>query len=84
MYLSRQLEIREGDPKISLLEASLRWLRHHSNLSDDDAIILGFSKLKHFGANLDIMNKGPLPDDVLVLLDEAWNIVDTKCPKYYR
>ena len=83
MYLSQQLEKIAGG-ELSLLEVSLRWLRHHSKLSDHDAIILGFSKLKHFEVNLGLMNKGPLSNDVLQLLDEAWDNVNTKCPKYHR
>lgn len=83
MYLSQKLKTREGI-KMSLLEVSLRWLRYHSKLLDDDAIILGFSKLEHCDANLDIMKKGPLPDDILILLDKAWDTISTKCPKYHR
>lgn len=81
--LSEQLKGR-GMADLSMIEVAFRWLRHHSQLKEDDGIILGISKPEHFEKNLKLMNKGPLPADVLALLGEVWGLIESKCPKYYR
>ncbi|KAF8140787.1 NADP-dependent oxidoreductase domain-containing protein [Mycena galopus ATCC 62051] len=55
-------------------EAALRWLAHHSVLRKElgDAIIIGVGSKKHLEENLDALDKGPLPDDVVVALDAGW------------
>jgi len=71
--------------EVTLLEASLRWLQHHSNLIDDDGVILGFSKLEHFQQNVDAACvTEPLHENVIQAFDEAWNNIKSDCPKYNR
>lgn len=67
-------------------ECSLRWLVHHSLLSGThgDGIILGASKLPHLVANIEACEGGPLPDDVVCAMDEAWKIARPFCPPYFR
>jgi len=73
------------DKKVSLIEASMRWLRHHSKLIDDDGVILGFSKPEHFQQNIDACNiDDPLHEDVINAFEQAWDNIKSKCPKYYR
>jgi len=68
--------IRSAVKKHNLTEAetALRWINHHSKLSKEagDAIIIGASSLKHLEENLVDLEKGPLPEDVVEALDQAW------------
>jgi len=71
--------------EITLLEASFRWLQCHSNLIDDDGLILGFSKPEHFQQNLDAVNVvEPLHENVVKAFDDAWFRIRSDCPKYNR
>jgi aflatoxin B1 aldehyde reductase len=56
---------------ITEIEAALRWLTHHSELRKEfgDAAIVGASSTKHLEENLEALDKGPLPADVLEALD---------------
>ena len=70
--------------KVSLLEASMRWLHHHSKLTADDGIILGISKPEHFKTNISACGGGPLDGEVVYEFEEAWRNIKSDCPKYYR
>jgi len=73
------------DKKVSLIEASMQWLRHHSKLIDDDGVILGFSKPEHFQPNIDACDiDDPLHEDVVNAFEQAWDNIKSKCPKYFR
>jgi aflatoxin B1 aldehyde reductase len=73
---------------INGIEASLRWIVHHSKLDlreGNDGIIIGVSKLEHLESNLDaLMNKGPLPTEVVEALDQAWEIVQPMSTQYWH
>jgi len=66
---------------ISLVDASLRWLVHHSMA---DALLLGASTLKHFQQNLEACAKGPLSASLCAAIDEAWEIARPVCQRYFR
>ncbi|KAF2970690.1 hypothetical protein GQX73_g2912 [Xylaria multiplex] len=57
------------------LEVSVRWIFHHSKLMDDDCVLLGASKIEQIVENVAFIQKGPLPDDVLPLVEELWDSV---------
>lgn len=60
---------------LTLVEVGFRWLMHHSKLkiSDgNDGIIIGMSSQAQLESNLKDIEKGPLPEDVIEALDEAW------------
>jgi len=71
---------------VSLVEASLRWMVHHSKLTPEDGIILGASSIEQLKQNFAAINKPPLDKIVVDVFDEGWiagsglNI----CPLYYR
>ncbi|KAI0334258.1 Aldo/keto reductase [Cubamyces sp. BRFM 1775] len=71
---------------LTMAEIALRWLEHHSLLSREhgDAIIIGASSIKHVEQNLDDLEKGPLPEEVLKVLDEAWLSVSPHATKYFH
>ncbi|KAI1325381.1 putative oxidoreductase [Xylariaceae sp. FL0255] len=61
---------------LSPLEVAIRWIYHHSALTDDeDAILLGASRISQVIENLALIKKGPLPDSVLPLVEEIWEAV---------
>jgi aflatoxin B1 aldehyde reductase len=72
--------------KLTLAEVSMRWLVHHSSLSKEkgDAIIVGASSVKHLVENLDDLEKGPLPEDVVEAVDRAWATARAVVPKYWH
>ncbi|KAI4612789.1 uncharacterized protein J4E87_010052 [Alternaria ethzedia] len=74
---------------LTLLEIALRWCVHHSELKTrvkggNDGVIIGVSSLKQLEGNLADLEKGPLPDDVVKALDEAWMAAKATAPTYFR
>nr|RBR01993.1 hypothetical protein FVER53263_03002 [Fusarium verticillioides] len=60
---------------LSMLETALRWIIHHSGLkvtNGNDGIIIGMSNIQQLEQNLELVEKGPLPDEVVKALDQAW------------
>jgi len=57
---------------ITFAQAALRWLQHHSALTPEDGVILGASSVKQLEANIIDSEGGPLPDEVVQLLENAW------------
>ncbi|KAF9198797.1 hypothetical protein BGZ49_000279 [Haplosporangium sp. Z 27] len=69
---------------LTLVETALRWMVHHSSLGSKDAIIIGASSTSHLESNLKDVEKGPLPQEVVESLDEAWEHVKVACPSYFK
>ncbi|KIJ60356.1 hypothetical protein HYDPIDRAFT_117260 [Hydnomerulius pinastri MD-312] len=71
---------------LKLTEIALRWCQHHSILTSSDGIILGASSAGQLEENCKNSEKGPLPDDVVAVLDEACRIVKAhgSTPLYWR
>jgi aflatoxin B1 aldehyde reductase len=72
---------------LTLLETALRWCVHHSALKvmdGNDGVIIGVSSLKQLEGNLSDMGKGPLPEDVVQALDQAWLINKGTAPRYWH
>lgn len=69
---------------IPLAEAALRWMRHHSQLTERDAIIIGASSLRHFESNLASLAAGPLPQSVVDAYLKAWEICKPAVASYSR
>jgi aflatoxin B1 aldehyde reductase len=55
--------------------AALRWTAHHSILDNQygDAIIVGASSNQQLEKNLDVIEEGPLPEEVAVAFDNVYN-----------
>ncbi|KAI2464018.1 NADP-dependent oxidoreductase domain-containing protein [Annulohypoxylon bovei var. microspora] len=74
-------------PGLTLIEVALRWVVHHSELKikdGNDGILIGISSHDQLVSNLDNLEKGPLPEDVVQALDEAWNIAKPNAPNYWH
>jgi aflatoxin B1 aldehyde reductase len=83
----RLIEPVAAKHNISLLATAFRWLVHHSALKikdGNDGIILGLSKFEQLEANLKYIEEGPLPDEVVKALDEAWLICKPTTTNYWH
>jgi len=72
---------------LTMIETAFRWLVHHSKLhikDGNDGIIIGVSSLGQLQGNLKDLGKGPLPDDVVKALDEAWLIAKPTTVDYWH
>lgn len=73
---------------LTLLEIAFRWVRHHSALKmdgrGDDGVIIGVSSFEQLKSNLADLEKGPLPQDVVDALDEAWLISKSTTTVYWH
>ncbi|KAF8682172.1 Aldo kereductase [Rhizoctonia solani] len=69
---------------LRLTEIALRWCQHHSVLKPEDGVILGASSAAQLEQNCTDSAKGALPDEVLKALDDAWELVGSQCPPYWR
>lgn len=61
---------------------------HHSALriknGGHDGIIIGVSSYGQLEGNLSDLEKGPLPEEVVKVLDEAWGITKATTPNYWH
>ena len=74
--------------KLTLVEVALRWCAHHSALrmqnGGRDGVITGVSSLGQLESNLKDLEKGPLPDEVVKVLDDAWLITKPTTANYWH
>lgn len=73
----------EGVP---MVEAAYRWLVNHSCMKTelDDGILLGASKHEQLLQNLEAAKKGPLSENIVSAMDEAWEIAKPDSPAYFK
>ncbi len=73
---------------MSMVQTALRWLVHHSPLkvkdNGPDGVILGVSSLGQLQENLDALEQGPLPTELLDALDQAWKVAKSETPNYWH
>ncbi|KAG9303625.1 hypothetical protein G9A89_018521 [Geosiphon pyriformis] len=71
---------------ITPIEAALRWINHHSKLepTNGDGIIIGASSIEHAQKNLESLEKGPLPEDILQAIDTMWLKAKPYSAPYFR
>ncbi|KAL1994232.1 hypothetical protein VTN49DRAFT_2901 [Thermomyces lanuginosus] len=72
---------------LTMIETAMRWLVHHSALrvlDGDDGIIIGVSSVDHLKNNLADLQKGPLPQEVVDALDQAWLIAKPTTTVYWH
>lgn len=73
----------EGVP---MVEAAYRWLVNHSCMKAEfnDGILLGASKQEQLLQNLVAAKKGPLSENIVSAMDEAWEIAKPDSPAYFK
>jgi aflatoxin B1 aldehyde reductase len=75
---------------LSMLEVAFRWLVHHSALrmgtveKEGDGIIMGISRFEQLEMNLEFCERGPLPDEVVEALEQAWAMTSATAPMYWH
>ncbi|MCJ1306825.1 hypothetical protein MMC25_000468, partial [Agyrium rufum] len=73
---------------LTLLEIAIRWCVHHSALKMEDGgrdgVIIGVSSYEQLESNLKDFEKGPLPEDVVKALDEAWLVTKATTANYWH
>ncbi|KAL2152753.1 hypothetical protein VTH82DRAFT_5938 [Thermothelomyces myriococcoides] len=72
---------------LTVIETALRWLVHHSALKvkdGNDGVIIGVSRLEQLDENLTHLEKGPLPEEVVNALDEAWAVSRANTANYWH
>ena len=73
---------------LTMPETALRWIRHHSMLNMQgngrDGVIIGVSSMAQLESNLRDLQKGPLPDEVVEALDNAWLIAKPTTANYWH
>lgn len=66
----------------------MRWVHHHSALNigngGRDGILIGVSSFSQLEANLRDVQKGPLPEEVVEALDQAWLITKATSAPYWH
>lgn len=70
-----------------MIETALRWTKHHSALrvvDGNDGVIIGISSIEQLGNNLDNLEKGPLPEDLVKSVDEAWQVAKPDSVHYWH
>jgi len=70
--------------QFTLLEATLRWMRHHSGLEAKDGIIIGSSTVDQLNESLTALDKGPLPEEMIQAYHNAWEHVKTSTEWYFH
>ena len=70
----------------SLLEATVRWTQHHSDVDGSlgDAILIGVSRLEQLEPIMLASQRGPLPDEVVSAFEQAHSLVDMKSEYYLQ
>lgn len=71
---------------LTMAEIALRWVSHHSLMKREagDSVLIGASSLTHIEQNLIDLEKGPLPEEVVKTLDEAWLMVKPYATPYFH
>lgn len=75
---------------LTLIETALRWVVYHSALKmtkesgGNDGVIIGVSNLDQLKGNLADFEKGPLPQEVVEVLDAAWKLCKADTPDYWQ
>ncbi|KAJ5682522.1 Aflatoxin B1 aldehyde reductase member 2 [Penicillium macrosclerotiorum] len=73
---------------LTLVETALRWLRHHSvlnmNNGSRDGVLVGVGNFAQLETNLQDLQKGPLPEEVVEALDKAWLVAKPTSANYWH
>ncbi|OHW95147.1 aflatoxin b1 aldehyde reductase member 2 [Colletotrichum incanum] len=65
--------------------AALRWTVHHGILRREhgDSVIIGASSPQQLDSNIDMIEQGPLPDDVVAALETLYEEVGQEAPYHF-
>lgn len=77
------VQVRCDLERVELLDATVRWLMHHSPLGDRDAVILGASTEEQIDRSLAACEMPPLPDSLVAAWAALWQVVGRNPPMYH-
>lgn len=69
---------------VTSMDATLRWLMHHSPLGPDDGVLLGASSIEQVQGNLKATQGGPLSEDLVGAFEDLWKSVEAIAPPYHQ
>lgn len=76
------------EEETSMVEAAYRWLLCHSQLGENDGVLLGASSCTQLEENLDAASaareKEPLPQRILDAFEQAWQLTKKGAFPYWR
>lgn len=73
LEIHNQLSAACSAEDLTLKEATLRWMMHHSALGEQDGVILGASSLEQMKENVKACEGGPLSEEVVSEFEKAWD-----------
>lgn len=64
---------------------ALRWTAHHSVLSSThgDSMIIGASSVHQLESNIDMIEQGPLPHDVVAAVEAVYEEIGDEIPYHF-
>lgn len=70
---------------ITITEAAYRWIAFHSMLDEKrgDGIIIGASSKEQLKENISYLKNGFLPEDIVSVINNAWNLTKSDAPEYF-
>ena len=69
---------------VSMVDAAHRWLMNHSKLTENDAVIVGGSRVAHIDSNTRACFGGKLDQSILDAIDKAYEVARKSAPCYFR
>ena len=76
----RELHAELDKSGVSILEATMRWLKHHSALEHNDAFIIGASKPEQLDKSLSFTEQGPLDESLVTAYENLWKAFAATAP----
>lgn len=70
-----KIEAAGKENGIDVRDAALRWIFYHSMLGEQDAIIIGCTKLEQIRENAQSIARGPLPKILTEAVEGVWSAV---------
>jgi len=72
--------------KITMADAALRWVIHHSVLNGKyhDGVLFGASSFANLEANLKSFEGGELPKSIVEAFNNAWTVAAPDAEPYFR
>lgn len=74
----RRFKAIAAEVGLGMDELALRWVVYHSILKEDDAVILGASRIEQVERNVAQIQKGPLEQPVAERLNALWDPVENE------
>ena len=71
----REFDAQAKSQDLTSVEIAIRWIAHHSALGAEDGFIVGASNVEQIREIVQMLKKGPLPEEVLKMNENLWTAV---------